>query len=130
MSSPSQPSVEFRRAQLLHSCPAVILHALQENRIIAYVDERQFAPELTIPMDDIGTATLKMLQPVEDTRPMPALRVRVRRSGDLGHELAVAEFATDEITVGVEKTLITEELAACLSDAGTAVTRAFVRRTT
>ncbi len=121
--------MEFRRAQLLYSCPAVIHHALQANRIIAYVDERQFAPELTIPMDEIGTATLELLQPVEDARPMPALRVRVRRSGDLGHELAVAEFATEEITVAVEKTLITEELAAFLSDAGTAVTRTFVRRT-
>ena len=121
--------MEFRRTKLLHSCPAVIVHALEKNRIIAYVDERQFAPELTVPMDEIGTATLQRLQPVEDARPMPALRVRVRRSGDLGHELAVAEFATEEITVGVEKTLITEELAAYLSDAGTAVTRAFVRRT-
>ncbi|GIH46345.1 hypothetical protein Mro03_15240 [Microbispora rosea subsp. rosea] len=108
----------------------VIHHALRDNRIIAFVDESQFAPELIVPMDEIGTATLKLLQPVDDARPMPALRVRIRRSGDLGHELVVAEYAAEEITVAVEKTLITEELAAALGDTGTAVTRAFVRRTT
>ncbi|MEV4293576.1 hypothetical protein [Microbispora rosea] len=122
--------MEFRRAHLLHSLPVVIHHALRDNRIIAFVDESQFAPELIVPMDEIGTATLKLLQPVEDARPMPALRVRIRRSGDLGRELVVAEYATEEITVAVEKTLITEELAAALGDSGTAVTRAFVRRTT
>ncbi|GAB3131152.1 hypothetical protein [Microbispora hainanensis] len=108
----------------------VIHHALGDNRIIAFVDESQFAPELIAPMDEVGTATLKLLQPVEDARPMPALRVRIRRSGDLGHELVVAEYATEELTVAVEKTLITEELAAVLGYAGTTVTRAFVRRTT
>ncbi|MEU7881642.1 hypothetical protein [Microbispora bryophytorum] len=122
--------MEFRRAHLLHSLPVVIHHALSDNRIIAFVDESQFAPELIVPMDEIGTATLKLLQPVEDARPMPALRVRIRRSGDLGRELVVAEYATEEITVAVEKTLITEELAAALGDTGTAVTRAFVRRAT
>lgn len=130
MSSPSQPSVEFRRAHLLHSSPVVIHHALGDNRIIAFVDETQFAPELIEPMGEVGAATLRLLQPVEDARPMPALRVRIRRSGDLGHELVVAEYAAEELTVAVEKTLITEELAALLGDAGTTVTRAFVRRMT
>lgn len=122
--------MEFRRAQLLRSSPAVIHYVLHDNRIIAYVDESQFAPELVAPMGEIGTQALNLLQPVEDARPMPALRVRIRRSGQLGSELAVAEFATEEITVAVEKTLITEDLAAFLSQAGTAVTRTFVRRAT
>lgn len=108
----------------------VIHHALGDNRIIAFVDETQFAPELIAPMGEVGAATLRLLQPVEDARPMPALRVRIRRSGDLGHELVVAEYAAEELTVAVEKTLITEELAALLGDAGTTVTRAFVRRMT
>lgn len=122
--------MEFRRTPLLRGSPGLIRHSLSDNRIIAYVDERQFAPELTIPLDEIAAKTLGMLEPVEGTRPVPAFRVRIRRSGDLGHELVVAEFAAEEITVGVEKTLITDDLADFLSDAGTAVTRNFVRRVT
>ncbi|MCC5581774.1 hypothetical protein IMZ11_39855 [Microtetraspora sp. AC03309] len=81
-------------------------------------------------MDEIGMAVLSLLQPVEETRPVPAFHIRVRRSGDLGHELVAAEITAETITIGVERTLITDDLANCLSDAGTRVTHAFVRRTT
>lgn len=129
-SSPSQPSVEYRRIPLLHGCPGVINRISPGHRIIAYVNELQFGPELKLPMDEISMRALSLLQPVEETRPVPALRVRVRRSGDLGRELAVVEVTPEGITVGVEKTLLSEDLANFLSDAGTWISRDFIRRMT
>ncbi|MGI5493910.1 hypothetical protein [Microtetraspora malaysiensis] len=129
MSSPLQPSIEFRRTLLPSGCPGLISRTFPGPRILAYVDEAQFAPELEKPLAEIGMIKiLGLLQPVEETLPDPAVRIRVRRTGDLGHELAVAEIAPKEITVGVEKSLITEDLANFLSEAGTSVTRDFIRR--
>ncbi|MFC0861908.1 hypothetical protein ACFHYQ_06330 [Sphaerimonospora cavernae] len=122
--------MEFRRSRLLYGFPAVIRHSLEDNRVTAYVDEGQFAPELATPLGEVAVATLALLLPAEEIRPTPALRIRIRRSGALGHELAVAEFAPQEITVAVDKTLITDDLAAYLSDAGTAVARGFIRKPT
>ncbi|MFC0861906.1 hypothetical protein ACFHYQ_06320 [Sphaerimonospora cavernae] len=122
--------MEFRRSRLLYGFPAVIRHSLEGNRVTAYVDEGQFAPELATPLGEVAVATLALLLPAEEIRPTPALRIRIRRSGALGHELAVAEFAPQEITVAVDKTLITDDLAAYLSDAGTAVARGFIRKPT
>ncbi|MFC7387152.1 hypothetical protein ACFQSB_33435 [Sphaerisporangium rhizosphaerae] len=128
-SSPPGPSVEFRRIPLLGAGPGVIKRPLAGHLIVVYVDERQFDPALTSSMDELGTSALNLLQPVEETRPVPALRVRVRRSGELGRELAVAEITPQEIIIGVDKTLMSEDLATFLSDAGTMVTRDFIRRT-
>ncbi|MFC4536905.1 hypothetical protein [Sphaerisporangium dianthi] len=102
---------------------------LAGHLIVAYVDEMQFDPALKLPMDEISTTALNLLQPVGETRPVPALRVRVRRSGELGHELAVAEFSPGGITIGVDKTLMSEDLATFLSDAGTMISRDYIRRT-
>ncbi|MFG1878819.1 hypothetical protein ACGFIV_28645 [Sphaerisporangium sp. NPDC049003] len=129
-SAPSEPSVEYRRIPLPHGCPGVINRISPGHRIVAYVNETQFDPELKLPMDQISVRALSLLQPVEETRPVPALRVRVRRSGDLGHELAVVEIAPEGITIGVDKTLLSEDLASFLSDAGTRISRDFIRRMT
>ncbi|ETK30557.1 MULTISPECIES: hypothetical protein [Microbispora] len=106
----------------------MISRTFPEHRIIAYVDEAQFAPELTKPLNDVAIDVLGLLQPVDEPRPVPALRVRIRRTGDLAGGLVVAEFGREDVTVGVDKTLITEDLADFLSEAGTATTRDFIRR--
>ncbi|GII80996.1 hypothetical protein Sru01_59780 [Sphaerisporangium rufum] len=127
-SSPSAASVEFRRVSLPGGCPGVISHLVPGHRIIAYVGEAHFDPVLTSRLDQIGRTALELLQPVEETRPKPALRVRVRRSGDLGSELAVAEIDAEDLVIGVDQALMSADLATFLSEAGTRVTRDFVRR--
>jgi hypothetical protein len=95
---------------------------------VVYVDAEQFASELTPALTDAGMTVLGLLQPVEETRPTPALHVRIRRSGDMGDKLAVVEITADEAIVNVDETLITEDLADFLSEAWTAVSRDFIRR--
>ncbi|MEU9832239.1 hypothetical protein AB0D67_11955 [Streptosporangium sp. NPDC048047] len=122
--------MEYRRAPLPDGSPGVIVHTPLRHRIVAYVDEGRFDPELAVPMNEVSTMVLNLLEPVEGTRPTPAVRVRVRRSGDLAGELVVAEIMPDAVTVGVEKSLMSEDLAAFLSEAGTRISRGFVRRVT
>ncbi|WP_440072226.1 hypothetical protein [Streptosporangium sp. OZ121] len=128
-SSSSRPSARFHRTPLAFGCPGVI-RLLPGHQIIVHVNEMQFSPELTTPMDTISATVLNLLHPVDETLPTPALRIRFRRSADLADQLAIVEITPHEMTIGIDKTLISEDLAHFLGEAGTQVTRDFIRRTT